>query len=190
MLIASAEADIAKMATNDVLFFLGGTNDVIHSITDKSLSFISQFVKRLTDTNVVMASVSYCHDLPATSTVSQEIHKFNRKLKNYVRQDMYVTVLDVISNRKYFTKHVFHLNGKGKTNVCMQLKALVETPYTSYGRSPILMEWIMGREEDTNVECIEGSGYLDNSLSNNRVRVSSRSRRTPHNRSEDLLWEM
>jgi len=103
---------------------------------------------------------------------------------------MHVTVLDVDSNRNYFTNQGFHLNGKGKTNVCIQLKALVETPCTTYDRSPIPMEWITGREEDTNTECIEGSGNLDNSLSNNRVRASSRSRRTPHNRSEDFVWEM
>jgi len=98
---------------------------------------------------------------------------------------MHVTVLDVDSNRNYFTNHGFHLSGKGKTNVCMQLKVLVETPYTTYDRSPIPMEWIPSRDEDTNMEYIEGSGNLDNSLSNNRIRASSRSRRTPHNRRSD-----
>ena len=150
-------------------FFLGGTNDVIHSNTDKSLIAVSQFVKKLTHTNVVVASVPYRYDLPSTSKVNQEIHKFNRKLKKYVRQDMHVTVLDVDSNRNYFTNHGFHLNGKDKTNVCMQLKVLIETPYTTYDRSPVPMEWIPGREEDTNTEYIEGSGNVDNSLSNNRI---------------------
>ena len=89
-----------------------------------------------------MSSVPYRYDLPATSKVNQEIHKFNRKLKKYVRQDMHVTVLDVDSNRNYFTNLGFHLNGKGKTNVCIQLKVLVETPYTTYDRSPIPKEWI------------------------------------------------
>ena len=104
-----------------------------------------------------------------------------------MRQDIHVTVLDVDSNRKYFAKHGYHLNGKGKTNACMQLQALVGTPYTTYDRSAIPMEWITDREEHTNTEYIEGSENLDSSLSKNRFRVPGSSRRTPHNTSEDFF---
>jgi len=57
LLVASAQADIAKLANNDVLFFIGGTKDALNSYTDKSLSLISQFAKRLTHMNIVVSSV-------------------------------------------------------------------------------------------------------------------------------------
>jgi hypothetical protein len=116
-LIASAQADIAKLANNDVLYFIGGTKDVLNSNTDKSLNLISQFAKRLTHTNVVVAPVPHHYDLSASSKVNQEICKFNRKLKKYVKPDTHVTVLDVDPDRSYFTNHGLHLNSKDKTNV-------------------------------------------------------------------------
>jgi hypothetical protein len=116
--------------------------------------------------------------------VNQEIRKFNRKLKKYVKPDTHV--LDVDPYRNYFTNHGLHLNSKGKTNVCMQLKSVVE----KHGRLAIPVEWIIGREEVTNTECIEGPGNMNNSPSNTRVRVSNRLRNIPCNRNEDFLWEM
>ena len=118
-LIASAQADIAKLANNDVLFFKGGTKDVLNSNTDNSLSLISQFAQRLIHTNVVVASVPHRYDLSASSKVNHEIRKFNRKLKKYVKPDTHVTVLNVDPDRNYFTNHGLLLNSKGKTNVCV-----------------------------------------------------------------------
>ena len=86
-LIASAQADIAKLTNNVVLFFIGGTKYVFNSNTDESLSLISQFAKRRTHMNVVVASVPHRYDLSASSKVNQEICKFNRKLKMYVKPD-------------------------------------------------------------------------------------------------------
>jgi hypothetical protein len=43
----SAQANVAKLANNDVLFFIGGTKDVFNSNTEKSLSLISQFATRM-----------------------------------------------------------------------------------------------------------------------------------------------
>ena len=111
-----------------------------------SLSLISQFAKRLTHTNIVVASVPHCYDLLASSKVHQEICKFNRKLKKYVKLDTHVTVLDVDPDRSYFTNHGLHFNSKGKTNVCMQLKSVVEKLSTTYDRLLIPVEWIIGRE--------------------------------------------
>jgi len=109
-LTVSAQTDIAKLANNEILFFIGGTKDVHNSNTDKSLSLISQFPKSLTHTNVVVASVLNSYDFSASSKVNQEKCKFNRKLKKYVKPDMHVTVLDVDPDRCYFTNHGLHLN--------------------------------------------------------------------------------
>ena len=73
--------------------------------------------------------------------------------------------------------------------MCMQLKSVVEKLSITYDRLPIPVEWIIGREEVTSTECIEGPGNMNNSPSNTRVRESNRLRKIPCNRNEDL-WEM
>jgi len=59
---------------------------------------------------------------------------------------MHVTVLDVDPDRSCFTSHGLHLDSKGKTNVCMQLKSVVEKLSITYDRLPIPVEWIIGQE--------------------------------------------
>jgi len=140
--------------------------------------------------NVIVASVLHHYDLLASSKVNQEIRKFNRKPKKCVKPDMQVTVLDVDPDRNCFINHGLHLNSKGKTNVCMQLNSVVEKLSITYDRLPIPVEWIIGREEVTNTQCIKGPRNMNNSPSNTRFRVSNRLWKIPCNRNEDFLWEM
>lgn len=70
----------------------------------------------------------------------------------------------------------------------MQLKTTVERLFITNDRLPIPMEWVTGREEATNISCVERSINIANSISNTRARVSNRLRKVP-NRNEDFLWE-
>jgi len=54
--------------------------------------------------------------------------------------------------------------------MCMQLKSVVEKLSVIYDRLPIPVEWIIGCEEVTSTECIEGPGNMNNSPSNTRVK--------------------
>jgi hypothetical protein len=65
-----------------------------------------------------MASAPHRYDLAASSKVNQEVQKFNRKLKKYMKLDTHVTVLDIEPVRNYFTNHDLHLNNKGKLFAC------------------------------------------------------------------------
>jgi replicative DNA helicase len=111
--IVSVQVDIASLSNNDVLFFLGGTNDICYNNIGRSLRHICQFVKRNAHMNVIIASTPDHYDLAASSKVNQEVQKFNRKLKKYMKLDTHVTVLDIEPDSSYFTNHGLHLNDKG-----------------------------------------------------------------------------
>jgi hypothetical protein len=71
--IGSAQEDITILSKNDALIFLGRSNDICHNKIDKSLSHISQFVKRNTHTNVIIATAPHRYDSVASSKVNQEV---------------------------------------------------------------------------------------------------------------------
>jgi uridine phosphorylase len=68
-----------------------------------SLRHISQFVKTNSHTNVIIATAPHRYDSVASSVVNEEVLKFNRKLKKYMKQNTHATILEIEHDRKYFT---------------------------------------------------------------------------------------
>lgn len=60
---------------------------ICHNKIDKSLSHISQSVKRNAHTNVFTATAPHHYDSVASSKVNQEAQIFNRKFKKYMKQN-------------------------------------------------------------------------------------------------------
>jgi hypothetical protein len=75
---------------------------ICHNKIDKSLSHISQSVKRNAHTNVFTATAPHHYDSVASSKVNQEAQIFNRKFKKYIYEAKYSTILETEHDRKYF----------------------------------------------------------------------------------------
>lgn len=87
---------------------MDGTNDVHTNNLNNGLRYMSQFVNKITQTNIIMLTIPHSYDHSDTSNINNEVKKFNRKLCKYVKLSTHVTMIDVDQNRKYFTKHVLH----------------------------------------------------------------------------------
>jgi hypothetical protein len=64
-----------------------------------------------------MVNTPLRHDLAMDSQINLEIQDFNMKLSKSAKLFRHVDLVEMNFNRKYFTKHGFHLNNAGKTGL-------------------------------------------------------------------------
>jgi hypothetical protein len=189
---------------------MGGSNDLASNNFSKSLWHIFQFIKQNTQTNIILATIPYHHDLSANTYVNDEIKKFNRKLSKHMKPKVHATTLEIDQDRKYFTKHGEHLNGQGKENICRQLASIIGENFQSSEVTPISLGWkknqtvvMEARTIDTHNDSCENpkkaiylSSVTDcskNSLKDVDTSCSIRypkstRRKKPCARSDDFLW--
>jgi hypothetical protein len=70
-----------KFIKKDFVVVWGGTCDVGRNESMKGLQQIRNFVDNHKQTNVIVMSVPYRHDLESNSCVNEEVKVYNRKLK-------------------------------------------------------------------------------------------------------------
>jgi hypothetical protein len=103
-LVSNMYQNIENLTNKDVLIFMDGTNDVRTNNLNNGLRYISQFVNKITQTNIIMLTIRHSYDHSDTSNINNEVKKFNRKLCKYMMLNTHVTIIDVDQNRECFTK--------------------------------------------------------------------------------------
>jgi hypothetical protein len=126
-LIDSIQDDITNLSSNNVL--MCGSNDLGQNNIYMSLRHISEFVKTNSHTNVIIATAPHHYDSVASSMANEEVLKFNRQLKKYVKKNTHAPILEIEQDRKYFTNHGLDLNNMGKEIICKQIKEIVEKTF-------------------------------------------------------------
>jgi hypothetical protein len=76
-----------------------------------------------------------------SSCVNNEIKSFNGKLRKHVKTSKHTSVLEINPNRKFFTQHGLHLNGRGKEKVAKQTVAQLSTILGKKAEGPISLGW-------------------------------------------------
>jgi hypothetical protein len=69
-----------------------------------------QFMQKYNNTNIIVANIPPRHDLAKDCKTSVAIQAYNVKLSKTAKLFRHVTFEEMVSNRKYFTKHGLHLN--------------------------------------------------------------------------------
>jgi hypothetical protein len=100
--LSNTNQDIENLTNKDVLIFMGGTNDVHKNNSINGLRYIPQFVNKNTQTNIIMLNTSRCYDHSDTSNVNNQVKKFNRKLRKYMKLNTHVTITDVDQNGVFY----------------------------------------------------------------------------------------
>jgi hypothetical protein len=104
-----------------VVVICGGSIDVSKNKTSVALKHILNYVKVNNNTNIILLSASYRHDLMVSSCVNNEIKSFNRKLMRHVKTIKHTIFIEINPNREFFTQHGLYLNGRGKEKVAKQI---------------------------------------------------------------------
>ena len=75
---------------------------------------MTQFMQKYNNTNIIVVYIPHRHDLAKDSRTNLEIQAFNTKLSKTAKSFRHVALVEMDSNRKYFTKYGLHLNNAGK----------------------------------------------------------------------------
>jgi hypothetical protein len=99
---------------NDFLIICSGTNDIDRHYSRNAFKNITNFIKNVNHTNIILISVPYRYVVMYYSHVNSTIKSFNSKLLKLAKIFSHVSIIEIVNNRLLFTKHGLHLNECGK----------------------------------------------------------------------------
>jgi hypothetical protein len=111
-LVHSQKMELKYLERKDVIVINGGTNDIDNNSTKRNgvSVMMTQSMQKYNNTNIIVVNIPHRHDLAKDSRANFEIQAFNAKLNKISKSFRHVTLVEMDSNRKYFTKHSLHLN--------------------------------------------------------------------------------
>jgi lysophospholipase L1-like esterase len=141
IIVTTANSDITSLTKNDVVIVCGGANDVAKNNAKMALIHISNFVKANNHTNIIVTNLPHRFDLIQYSCVNSEIRSFNRKLMKSLKPFNHVSILEMCSERKFFTNHGLHLNGLGREVMAKKIVSHTCTLLNQKKNPPIVLSW-------------------------------------------------
>ena len=111
---------------NDMFDFWGGANDVSKNNATKGFTQEINYLRRNQQTNCIVMTVPHRFDLDNNSCVNTEIQMYNRKLTKVAKHLNKVTVVNTVTERKFFTRHGFHLNVRRKEIISKKLTTVIQ----------------------------------------------------------------
>ena len=79
-LVSNTYQNIENLTNKDVLLFMGETIDVHTSNSNNGLRYVSQFVNKNTQTDIIMLTIPHSYDHSHTSNINNEVKKIQRKI--------------------------------------------------------------------------------------------------------------
>jgi len=119
-----ATADLTK---KDVVVIWGGTRDIGRNESEKALKQVRNFVQNLNQTNVIVMSAPYRHDLDSDSCVNREVTMYNRKLKKQLKVFDNTQIIEVDPQRDLYTRHGLHMNQNRKEHMVKKIVLTVKS---------------------------------------------------------------
>ena len=75
---------------------------------------MTQFMQKYNNTDIIVVNIPPRHDLAKDSLTNLAIQPYNVTLSKTVKSFRHVTLVEMVPNRKYFTKHGLYVNSIGK----------------------------------------------------------------------------
>ena len=113
-MICTCIEEVSKLTKNYMLVLWGGTNDVSKNNSTKGLTQEINYLRSNQQTNSIVITVPHRFDLDYNSCVNTEVKMYNRRLINVTNYLNKVTLVNAVTERKYYTRHGLHLNVRGK----------------------------------------------------------------------------
>lgn len=113
------------MTKNDYTILMCSTNDLDNPFcsTNNYIQIIDDFLKRTTNTNIIVSCIPYRYD---KTDLNQQIHEINLKLRALIFDYNHVQYLSLQGfNTSHYNKYGLHLNGKGKHEFKARVKPMI-----------------------------------------------------------------
>jgi len=173
----TARVKLQQLTKKDVVVLGGGSNNIARNNWIAGMKHLLEFVINAHHTNVILMSATHKYDLIRNSCVSNEVEVFNRKLHKRLERFGKVEMIDVVSERNFYTKLGQHLNSGRKESMAKKISTTIEC-LLNRKVEPISGKWyteeetdnqehqamqgkIDNNQEDENSECSSTSGVLD-----------------------------
>jgi hypothetical protein len=111
----SAKMKMVQLTRKDVVVLWGGSNDVARNNSVVSMKHILDLLINPTHTSVILLSVPHRHDLINDSCVNRKVKVFSVSLRNRLKGFGKVDLIEVVSEREFYTKHGQHLKSKSQS---------------------------------------------------------------------------
>ena len=165
----------------------------------KALQPIRNFVQNHNQTNVIVMSAPYRHDLDYDSCVNKEVTVYNRKLKKHLKVFDNTKIVEVDPQRELYTHHGLHMNQSGKELMAKKIVRTVKSMLQKEKMDPIVMfekPHIDVLATDYNMKSIPKHDTMEPSnthktTSNNAtstIRLSTRPKKPTNTMLKDFLW--
>jgi hypothetical protein len=110
----SVKEAVKQLYMNDFLVISRGTSNFDSDNFTSTFQNISNYLRSITNTNILLLSIPYRFDLPIQFAVNKKIIMLNNKLQKLVRKLPHTSFLDSNNGRQLFTRHGLHRNKLGK----------------------------------------------------------------------------
>jgi hypothetical protein len=126
-IVETQEIEFNCLGKKDLIVVNGGSNDLINnSEEDKSaLSSLLKFAHKYANTNVLMLNVPIRYDSLTNYRTNYDIMNFNDKLQKRTKLFDHVHLIEMTTDRKYFTNHGLHQNKLGKERIAKEIARLI-----------------------------------------------------------------
>jgi hypothetical protein len=199
-----------------MLVLWGGTNDVSKNNSTKGLTQEINYLRSNQQTNSIVITVPHRFDLDYNSFVNTEVKEYNRRLINVTKYLNKVTLVNAVTERRYYTRHGLHLNVRGKEIMAKKLITVIQEIIGMQTKNDIIpMSWkntlhehSRQESQDKNISNItlNDNTYLHSGKDGNRedttrskenhvnnpgqeIEYCTRRKRRPPTRNVDFLWE-
>jgi len=140
-LLETVKCVVGKLTTNDILIICSGMNDIDRNYSRNVFKNITNFIKNVNHTNIILTSVPYRYDVTDYSHVSSTIKSFNSKLLKLANIFSHVSINEIVNNRLSFTEHGLHLNESGEELLSNQLVLHIFSILHEVSVIPIILGW-------------------------------------------------
>ena len=112
----SQEKEHKCLGKNDVIVIIGGASDIDKPSCKKNeiLALMIHFIQKYNNTNIIIVNIPHRYDLTNAAMTNFCIQAYNSKLKKILKTFKHVSLVEMSTNRRHFTKHGFYTNNSGK----------------------------------------------------------------------------
>jgi hypothetical protein len=108
-LMEMSKGEVGQLTKTDFLTICSGTNDTNRNDSRNAFRDITNFIKKVNNTNIILTRVPFRHDLSEYSEVNNKIKTFEKLLK-LAKIFSHVNIIETVNSRLVFTKYGLHLN--------------------------------------------------------------------------------
>ena len=141
-LVGTSIEEVSKLTKNDMLVLWGGANDVSKNKSTKGFTQETNYLRSNQQTNSIVITVPHRFDLDYNSCVNTEVKMYNRRLINVTKYLNKVTLVNAVTERRYYTRHGLHLNVRGKEIMAKKLITVIQERIGMQTKNDIIpMPW-------------------------------------------------